>query len=199
MKFFYSNKLEKNEKISSKDLESWVNKAQKGDLEAFGKIYDSLVDSLYRYVFYKVDDRDEIEDILESLFLKVWQNINKYKKQKGLYFKAWVYRIAHNLVIDYYRTYREHASLDHRFSDESKDSDPTVLTKQSLNNEYLKDALKKLKKKHQQIIVYKFINDFSNKEIAQILNKSEGSVRIMQFRALKALKIELQQLGIQEI
>lgn len=199
MKFLYSNKLEKNNKISDKDLESLVKKAQKGDLEAFGKIYDNLVDSLYRYVFYKVDDKDEIEDILESLFLKVWQNLKKYKEQKGLYFKAWVFRIAHNLVIDYYRTYREHASLDPRFSDNSKESDPTVLTRQTLNNEFLKEAMEKLKKKHQQIIIYKFINDFSNKEIAQILKKSEGSVRIMQFRALKALKIELQQMGIKEI
>jgi len=199
MKFFYTDKKAKNNKISDTELERLVKKAQKGDLDAFGKIYDHLVDSLYRYVFYKVSKEPEIDDIMESLFLKVWENIKKYKRRPGNNFKAWVYRIAHNLVIDYYRTYREHAPLDPRFADTKKDSDPRVVAKQTLDNENLKAAVKNLKKHHQQIIILKFINDLSNKEIAEILKKSEGSIRILQFRALKSLKQELSNMGIKEI
>lgn len=181
--------------LSDKEIEVLVIKSQKGDREAFARIYDSYVTPIYRYIFYKVKAHD-VEDLTETLFLKAWENIRKYKKRKNTTFKSWLFRIAHNLVVDHYRLSREHASLNPWISDTKKEADPVRLAQDTLNNDQLKFAISKLKKGYQQILILKFINDLSNTEISEVLKKSEGSVRILQFRALKALKAELMEMGI---
>jgi RNA polymerase sigma-70 factor (ECF subfamily) len=182
---------------SEKEIEELVIKSQQGDAEAFAQIYDVFVTPIYRYIFYKVK-KEDVEDLVETLFLKAWENIGKYKKQKKTSFKSWIFRIAHNLVVDHYRLTREHASLDPRISDTKRESDPVQQAKLKLDNERLKAAIDKLKPNYQQIVLLKFINELSNEEIAKVLKKSEGSVRILQFRALKALKVVLQDMGVKE-
>jgi len=181
--------------LSDKEIEALVVKSQKGDREAFAKIYDTYVTLIYRYIFYKVKAHS-VEDLTETLFLKAWENIHKYKKRKNTTFKSWLFRIAHNLVVDYYRLNREHSSLVPWILDHKKEADPVRLAQDSLNSDQLKFAISKLKENYQQILILKFINDLSNAEISSILKKSEGSVRILQFRALKALKTELIEMGI---
>lgn len=193
-----NKKANNQNELSDPEIEALVVKAQKGDADAFGKIYDHFIQSMYRYVFYKVNDKD-VEDIVETLFMKAWENIGKYKNQKQKSFRAWIFRIAHNLVVDYYRMNREHSSLDPRISDKKRESDPADMAQLSLNNDYLRSAINNLKPNYQQIILLKFINELENPEIAKILKKSEGSVRILQFRALKALKQELEQMGISNL
>ncbi|MBN1494141.1 sigma-70 family RNA polymerase sigma factor [Candidatus Peregrinibacteria bacterium] len=181
-------------KIPEKDIEQLVIRSQKGDSEAFSKLYDEYFTPIYRYIFFKVR-KDEAEDILETLFLKAWENIKSYKKRKNVNFKSWLFRIAHNLVVDHYRLSRTHQELDPRMSDPKKEANPLERVQRSLNNESLKSALGKLKKKYRDVIVLKFINELSNEEVSRVLKKSEGSVRILQFRALKALKEHLAETG----
>jgi RNA polymerase sigma-70 factor, ECF subfamily len=183
--------------LSDQEIDSLVVKSQQGNQDAFGKLYDNFVTPIYRYIYYKVN-KEYVEDLTEILFLKAWENIRKYKKRKNTTFKSWLYRIAHNLVVDHYRLNREHASLSPWISDKKKHADPVRRAQESLHNERLREAISKLKKNYQQVVILKFINDLSNKEISEILNKSEGSVRIMQFRALKALKSELTDMGIKD-
>ncbi|MBU1446113.1 RNA polymerase sigma factor [Patescibacteria group bacterium] len=183
--------------ITDKQIEELVKLSQKGDVKAFAQIYDVFVKSIYRYVFYKVK-KEDVEDIVEVLFLKAWENIRKYKKRKNTTFKSWIFRIAHNLIVDHYRLSREHASLDPWIADTKREANPIDMTQCKLNTEFLKEALAKLKPNYQQLIIYKFINDFSNEEIAQLLDKSEGSIRILQFRALKSLKQILKDMGVQQ-
>lgn len=185
------------QKLTDKEIEALVIGSQKGDSEAFAKIYDVYVTPIFRYIFYKVK-REDVEDLTEILFLKAWENIRKYKKRKNTTFKSWLFRIAHNLVVDHYRLTREHASLDPRMSDTKRESDPVQVVKINLSNERLNVAISKLRKNHQQIILLKFINELSNEEISKILKKSEGSIRILQFRALKELKVILEEMGIHE-
>jgi len=185
----------KESKNKSEEVESLVLLAQDGDTNAFSKIYDVFVDQIYKYVFYRVKNEDA-EDLVENVFLKVWENIRQYKsKQKS--FSAWVFRIAHNLVIDYYRATRDKnvEILDEAMPDHTREHNPIRVVEGKLDNQVLKTALFKLKKQYQEIIVYKFINEFSNTEIAELIGKSEGSLRILQFRALKALKKELNEMG----
>lgn len=186
--------IEKNE-LTIAEIEALVIQSQQGDSEAFAKIYDFFITPIYRYVFYKVN-KEDVEDIVETLFLKVWENINKYKKQKQKNFKAWIYRIAHNLVVDHYRLTREHSSLEPWIPDKKREVNPIDMTQLSLNNDNLKVAISKLRKNYQQVIILKFINELSNTEIAEILKKNEGTVRILQFRALKALKSSLEEMGV---
>lgn len=181
---------------SKEKIEELVRLVQEGDQESFAVLYDIFIDDIYRYVFYRVKTSDA-EDLVENVFLKVWENIRKYKSGKSS-FSAWIFRIAHNLIVDYYRT-----SKDRNFDElkidipaYKREHNPIKSVERIFDHEALKQALGKLKKEYQEIIVHKFVNEFSNSEVAQILNKSEGSLRILQYRALKALKIELENLGI---
>lgn len=178
------------------EVEKLVVLSQSGDQEAFARIYDLYIDPVYRYVYYRVNSA-EAEDLVETVFLKVWENIRQYRpKQRS--FSAWIFRIAHNLVVDHYRSFKDRAfdEIDPQLPDQSRQHNPIKNTQNTLNNEVLKKALAKLKEQYREIILYKFINELSNTEIAGILGRSEGSLRILQFRALKALKKELEEMGV---
>jgi len=186
-------------KLSEKkeEIEALVKRVQKGDQEAFSALYDLFIDPIYRYVYFRVKSRDA-EDIVETVFVKVWTNIKKYKARKKQLFSAWVFKIAHNLVVDYYRKAKDKNFDELKIDvvDSKREHNPIRTTERSLNSGLLKKAISTLKKPYQDVVVYKFINQLSNSEIAGIMKKSEGSVRILQFRALKALKAELEYLGL---
>lgn len=188
--------VEENAEIKESEMEMLVYSAQEGDQDAFAKIYDHFIDQIYRYVYYRVQGED-VEDIVEMVFLKVWENLKQYKPQQKS-FSAWVFRIAHNLVVDHYRAAKDkiHDELSPDLPDLDRQHHPIKITQDRFDNAVLKKAMTKLKKQYHDIILYKFINELSNSEIAEILGKSEGSLRILQFRALKALRKELEELGI---
>jgi RNA polymerase sigma-70 factor (ECF subfamily) len=182
-----------------KSLESEINllvqKAQSGDTEAFAGIYDIFIRPVYRYIFFKVKKNDAL-DLTESVFLKVWEHLKSYNKLKGA-FSSWVFKIAHNLVVDYYRLQHEHVDLDDVvLPDESKEADPRFLTENRLNQEILRKALAKLKKKHQDVLILRYVNGLENREIASIMRRSEGSLRILKYRALQALKKVMKDMNI---
>lgn len=177
-------------------IELLVKRAQAGEVEAFGKLYDSFVDQIYRYIYFRVP-KDDAEDLTEMVFLKAWEKIHQYKPSKKS-FAAWIFRIAHNLVVDTYRfgKDKEFSELTPDIAEHRRENDPIVMTEDKLHSDFLKEALSKIKPKYRQVIVLKFINELSNTEISAILKKSEGGIRILQFRALKALRIELENKGM---
>lgn len=185
-----------NKKENKDEVEKLVFKAQNGDVDAFGDIYDLYVDRIYKYIYFRVDKEDAL-DLTENVFLKVWENLNSYKKVKNKYFSSWLYRIAHNIVVDFYRFNKETVDIsDLSLADQKKSNDPIVLTQHSLNQDVLKKALSKLNKRYRQIILLKFINDLDNKEISVIMKRSEGGLRILQFRALRALRRVLEDMNV---
>lgn len=185
-----------NKNNRNEEVEKLVFLSQKGDQEAFAGLYDIFINPVYRYVYYRVNSADA-EDLVETVFLKVWENIRQYKTKKRS-FSAWIFRIAHNLVVDHYRSFKDKnfEELTLQVPDQNRQHNPIRTAQNVLDNEVLKKALNKLKKQYRDVILYKFINDLSNKEIAEILDRSEGSLRILQFRALKALKKELENMGV---
>jgi len=189
-----SDEEKKNKKAKAEAL---VLLVKEGDHDAFSQLYDLFIDQIFRYVFYRVKSTDA-EDLVEIVFLKVWENIDKYKVKKKNSFSAWLYRIAHNLVVDYYRSKkdRDYNELSIDIPTQDREHNSIRMAERSLDKENLKNAMKNLKQSYQDIILYKFINELTNTEIAQILDKSEGSLRILQHRALKALKKEMIDMGI---
>ncbi len=169
-----------------KDLGRLVERAQQGDADAFGKIYDELVKPIYRYIYYRVDPQIA-EDLTEETFLKAWQSLSKYKKTKHP-FSAWVFRIAHNLVCDYYRKNRIISEIDESVPDEKVEASPKLQLNLKLNEVKLRKAIKKLPDNYQQVIVLKYINEEQNTVIAKVIGKTEGAVRTLQFRALEKLR-----------
>ncbi len=181
--------------MSSKtDINKLIKKAQAGDTDAFAYVYDEYFSHIYRYVYYRVN-KAEVDDVVAQVFMKAWDNLGKFRFKKGATFGSWLFKIAHNLVVDSYRAHRSLAELPTDIVDERETSDPQYVAQSKLDQVVLKKALSHLKETYRQVIVLKFINGFSNQEIAEILKRKEGNVRILQFRALKELKEVLVKMG----
>lgn len=169
--------------ISDKIL---VEKAKKGNREAFGELYLKYLDAIYRYVFFRVNqDAQTAEDLSEVVFFKAWQKIGDYIDQ-GVSFRSWLYKIAHNTVIDHYRTEKKTTG----FKEELINTNDNILEEfeRKIETAVLMKAVNKLSDQQKQIITMKFIEGLSNKELSEVLNKKEESIRALQFRALKKLK-----------
>jgi len=178
---------DENKKMSNEEIEELVKSSKQGDKDAFAKLYDIFLTPIYRYIYYKVN-REDVEDLTEITFFKIWQNLKKYNNRKGSTFSSWIFRIAHNAIMDHYRSHRSISELPVTLSDEKRDNSPVLTTENVLNSNILRYLLNKLKKNYKQVLILKYINQLSNEEIAEIMKKKVGSVRVLQFRALNALR-----------
>jgi len=172
------------------EVRTLVEKAAAGNVEAFGELYGIYLDRIYRYVFYHVHNKETAEDLTEEVFMKAWRKIGTYRWE-GHPFSAWLYRIAHNHVVDYFRTSRRTAPLD---VDIPSDGDrPEEELEQQQMRQMLSRALSSLPPQQKQIIILKFIEGCSNRVIEQVMGKSQGAIRVMQMRALSALRRRLKE------
>lgn len=165
--------------------------AQKGDALSFGRLYDHYVKPIYRFIAVKVSVRQEAEDLTHEVFLAAWQKLPSFTFQ-GFPFSSWLYRIARNRVIDHYRTKKQHADIgevDEKLLGVIDSHEAGVDSALTLRKVY--GAMKELTADQQDVLLLRFVDDLSPKEIAEVLDKSEGSVRIIQHRAIEALKKKL--------
>ncbi len=181
--------------ISKEKIEKIVLKAQKGDIDAFAKLYDHYVQRIYRYVFFKVEN-EAAQDITETVFLKSWEHLRKYRRKPGSSFSAWIYRIAHNLIADHHRMKKETAMIDPRIADTKKESNPELVAEQSISQRAVRSALKRMKQSHRDVLTLYYLNDLDHSEISKVLKKSEGSLRVLKYRALSEMKNILAEMGI---
>lgn len=167
-------------------------KIKKKDEEAFIKAYDLYIDQLYRFIYFKVGSKEEAEDLCSAVFLKTWNYIlgNSLKDHKTL--KALLYKVARNSIIDHYRKSkdRETVSLDGDKGIEIVDERESAPRAMELKTDLLvlETKLPELKDEYREAIILRFVNELSIKEIAEILDKPKGNIRVLIFRALKALK-----------
>ena len=173
------------------DERQLVLKAQDGDAEAFGRIYDGYVERIYRFVFFRVDDQQTAEDITSQVFLKAWSNLDRFEFTRTPYI-AWLYTIAHNTVIDHYRTRKITTALEDVQLSQPDDAE-AVENQIDLTVEMktIKVAMQNLTDDQQQVLHLRFIEGMSNTEIAQQLGKREGAIRALQMRGLQALAKQL--------
>lgn len=172
--------------ISNED--ELIRRAVRGDAEAFGELYTFHLDRIYRYIFYKVGNAMEAEDLTEQVFLKAWQAIEGYRHERYP-FSSWLYRIAHNLVIDYYRTRKDVEPLDSvsfTLANEALSPEEILIKKAEVVR--LREAIARLPEAQQRLLLLRFIGGLSHAQVAQIIGKSEGAVRVMQHRALATLR-----------
>lgn len=164
-----------------------IEEARQGGAEAFGALYDHYAKPIYRYIYLKISDKTLTEDITHEVFLSAWQNIHHYNFQ-GLPFSSWLYQIARNRVIDYYRTHRDFLDVYEVKETAGKLISQPVNPDHGLDLERVKQALNQLSDDQKEVIVLRFINDLSPPEIAVIMGKSEGAIRLIQYRAINHLK-----------
>lgn len=163
------------------------------DKEAFIRAYDLYLDYIYRFAYFKIGNEEEAQDLTSAVFLKAWNHIQNnsltdYKTLKSLF-----YKIARNLIIDYYR---EKAVQNNAAIGETEGVEDVIDEKQDVARTIeltfelakVEKKLSELKDEYREIIVLRFVEGFSVGEIAEILDKTNGNVRVLVYRALKALR-----------
>ena len=170
-----------------------VLQAQAGNAEAFGQLYDAYMERIYRFVYFRVEDQQTAEDITSQVFLRAWNNLDRFRLGRTPYL-AWLYTIAHNAVIDHYRTRKVTAALeDVRLSQPDYSEAVENNIDFAVEMKTIKEALQTLTDDQQQVLTLKFIEGMSNDEIARHLGKREGAVRALQMRGLRALAKQLEE------
>ena len=169
------------------DEESLVHRAQQRDEEAFAQLYEEYFDKIYRYVTLRVGNQMEAEDITQQVFVKTLQSISSFR-WKGIPFSAWLFRIAHNQVVDYFRKKSKRITEPLDSSLASSDSDPQLLTEQSLDIKQLVLATKQLTKAQSEVISLRFAGELSVSQVAEVMGKSQGAVKALQHSAIIALR-----------
>ena len=169
------------------DEQSLVQRAQQLDQAAFAKIYEEHFDKVYRYVALRIGDRMEAEDITQQVFLNALKAIHSFKWQ-GVPFSAWLFRIAHNQVVDYLRkrTRQATAPLDDVLT--STDPEPAEIAEQNINIEHINQAAQGLTELQREVISLRFASELSVTEAARVMGKSESAVKALQHSAIRALR-----------
>jgi RNA polymerase sigma-70 factor (ECF subfamily) len=161
--------------------------ATQGDKKAFGVLYERYLDEIYRYAYYRLGDQHEAEDITADTFTKTWEYLPKIHQQEAsIYnFRSWLYRVAKNLIIDHYKKKKTLPLLNSFHIDQDSTK---KIAEQQIQSRYLTKAILALRPDYQQIIILRFINQLSHKEVAEIMELSTVQSRVLQYRALKKLK-----------
>ncbi len=165
-----------------------VKKAKGHDPDAFGLLYDEYVDQIFRYVYYKVGNFAESQDLTGQTFLKAFENIDSYE-MRDVAFSSWLYRIAHNLVVDYFRkeSKRESVTLEEQPPVPSNRGNPVDMVMAEMDSERLYRAMHKLTHNQREVLVLKFIDSLSNNQVSEIMGISVGAVKSTQKRGLLSL------------
>lgn len=159
------------------------------DPETFSRVYDDHVDQIYRFVLFKVSSKEIAEDITSEVFLKTWQYIQDRSKEIED-IRAFLYRIARNLVIDFYREKAKDSTLplDENLISLPNQEDIRITIEQKNSLEEMYRAMRKLKNEYQEVLLLRFVDELSTGEIALVLEKKRGAVRVLLSRAQHALK-----------
>jgi RNA polymerase sigma-70 factor (ECF subfamily) len=165
-----------------------VQQAVDGNQNAFTQLYDIYFDKIYRYIFVRLRKQAESEDLTQEVFIKALKSIGSYKIGKTP-FAAWLFRIAHNQMIDHVRKYakKQEISLDEAPPSIGAE-DPVYMIEQKFEVAELNMAITGLSPAQQEVISLRFIADLPIADVAKILGKSEGTVKALQFNGTASLR-----------
>ncbi len=164
-----------------------------GDREAFGRLYERYALKVFRHIYFLTGDSVLAEDLAAQTFLNALEAIPRYES-RGVPFAAWLFRIACNLVINYRKAQKNgvHAQLPEALEATGADYSPEESCELKVDGERVWQQVRALPHEQRQVIVMRFIDDLGYPDIAVVLNKSVGAVRVIQFRALASLRAMMQ-------
>jgi RNA polymerase sigma-70 factor (ECF subfamily) len=171
--------------------EVFVLRAISGDKIAFTQLYDVHYDRVYRHVLYRVPSSEDAEDLTQLVFLQAWRAIGRYQVT-GTPFIAWLFTIAHNLIMSFYRRNKLTTPLEGDTQEHRSDGDPEHWAEARFDQERIRRAITQLRPEHQQVITLRFLENLPHRDIAEALGKTEGAIRVIQHRALIELRRILQ-------
>ncbi len=167
-------------------LASLISKAKKGEEAAFAQIYELYFKKIYRFIYYRVGHKEVAEDFAEEVFLKAFGKIASQNQSES--FEGWLYQIARNLVIDYYRSKKVTVALDEIENTLEYETNVVDVVSLEHDQKILLRLIKQLAPEQQVVIKLKFFEDLDNQEIAELLHKSQGAIRVIQHRAVAKLQ-----------
>ncbi|MFN3979564.1 MAG: sigma-70 family RNA polymerase sigma factor [Caldilinea sp.] len=166
------------------------------DPDAFGQLYELYVDRVYSYIYHRVGNVQDAEDLTARTFYRALEKLDAYE-DRGLPFSAWLFRIAHNLVANWHRDHsrRQVFSLEKFWWRSSDDARPEHAVEADAEREELWDAINRLPEERRNLLLYKLNTTLSNLEIGELMNKSESAIKSLYFRTLAALRKDLEARG----
>ncbi len=173
------------------DDEVALTLAARGDVEAFGVLYERYVGRIYNYVYYRTGNYEDAEDLTARVFFRAMRHIGNYR-YRGLPFSAWLYRIAHNLVANWHRdnSRRKEIPLDEALIVRHISDHPELELVNSEERKHLLELIRGLPADRQQLLILKFVEHLPNAEIGRIMGRSEGAVKSLYHRTLLNLRQE---------
>ena len=182
--------------VFKKDKKLW-RKIQKGDEKSFAELYDLYVEKLYKFVFLKINNQAKAEEIVQDIFLKLWKLGQDEAKREVRNVLALLYKMARFAVIDYYRSTnaakaKEIVSIDELAASQELEITVDIVHEEEMDQEYaleeVKRALAELPEIYKDVVIMRFMDEMDYKEIAEVIGKEEGNVRVLVHRALKKLR-----------
>ncbi|MFJ5832493.1 ECF subfamily RNA polymerase sigma factor, BldN family [Streptomyces sp. NPDC093089] len=165
-----------------------VERAQAGEAEAFGRLYDQYSDTVYRYIYYRVGGKATAEDLTSETFLRALRRISTFTWQ-GRDFGAWLVTIARNLVADHFKSsrFRLEVTTGEMLDANEVERSPEDSVLESLSNAALLDAVRRLNPQQQECVTLRFLQGLSVAETARVMGKNEGAIKTLQYRAVRTL------------
>ncbi len=172
----------------SRRMMDLVERAQSGETEAFGCLYDHYSDTVYRYIYYRVGGRATAEDLTSETFLRALRRIGTFTWQ-GRDFGAWLVTIARNLVADHFKSsrFRLEVTTGEMLDANEVERSPEESVLESLANSALLEAVRKLNPQQQECVTLRFLQGLSVAETARVMGKNEGAIKTLQYRAVRTL------------
>ena len=165
-----------------------VERAQAGEADAFGRLYDQYSDTVYRYIYYRVGGKATAEDLTSETFLRALRRIGTFTWQ-GRDFGAWLVTIARNLVADHFKSsrFRLEVTTGEMLDANEVERSPEDSVLESLSNAALLDAVRELNPQQQECVTLRFLQGLSVAETARVMGKNEGAIKTLQYRAVRTL------------
>ncbi len=166
-----------------------ISLACNGDADAFGALYKKYIDQIYNYIYFRTSNTKDAEDICSRVFMRALRHIERYE-DRGYPFSAWLYRIAHNLVVNWYRD-RERSdeiSLADQYPPPTMDGEVEDRIEQENENERLMAIIQGLPDDRKELLILKHVEGMTNTEIGQIMDRTEGAIKALYHRTLESLR-----------
>lgn len=176
------------------DEQELLTQAQQGSVEAFGELYERFAPAVFRYLYSQLDSRQDAEDLTADVFFRVWQALPRYH-QRGVPFLAYLFKVARNVRIDYYRR----SALLHLVGSPNRDeemplseSGPAELLQIRQDHIELRKVLDSMRSEYRLVLMLRFVEGMDVEETARYMQRSPGAVRVLTHRALVALRSRLE-------
>ncbi len=163
---------------------------QEGDFEAFGGLYEQYIDAIFAFILRKTSDRQVAEDLTSQVWIKAMKGLETFTKRKWASFKSWIYRIAQNSVIDYYRTKKEQLDLDNITEIGFSDNLANCIDNKDKLRE-VQTILQGFTPIEREVVILRVWDDLSYKEISKLVGKKEDNCKQIYKRTIEKLQAHI--------